>query len=238
MGEQARGGAGDVGVGVQERLERLHEVGLVLLVVGHQRLDRLGVEAVQLGRVLAHRRQQQPVGARVLERQHRVLVAGLGDVGRQQRLVAGAVEVDRIGGQARVADREREAVQARAQLAHDGVGDAAHLGVVGGRQQHDDVAAVDHGGQRAGRAGAGGALGGGQHAAAPVLVGGRVVVRRGRRSARSRRRRRSPARRRAPRCRRGRSPRDAARRSGSRPARPRRPARAPARARPRTRSAS
>ena len=49
-------------------------------------------------------------------------------------------------------------------------------------QQHDDVAlrvgrALEHGGQRAGRAGAGGALGGGQHAGAPVVVGGREVVR-------------------------------------------------------------
>ena len=90
------GGAGDVGVGVQERLERLHEVGLVLLVVGHERLDRLGEEALQLGGVLAHRRQQQPVGAGVLEREHASRSgAGLGDVGGQQRLVAGAVEVDR-----------------------------------------------------------------------------------------------------------------------------------------------
>ena len=177
MGEQTRGGAGDVGVGVEERLERLHEVGLVLLVVGHQRLDRLGVEAVQLGRVLAHGGQQEPVGASVLEGQHRVLGPRLGDVGGQQRLVARAVEVDGIGGQPRVPDREGEAVQARAQLAHDRVGDAAHLRLGGGRQQHDDVAAVDHGGQRAGSAGARGALGGGQHAAAPVLVGGRVVVR-------------------------------------------------------------
>ena len=49
------------------------------------------------------------------------------------------------------------------------------------RQQHDDVAlrvggAFEHGRERAGRAGAGGALGGGQDAGAPVVVGGRVVV--------------------------------------------------------------
>ena len=35
------GGAGDVAVGVEERLERLHQVGLVLVVVGHERRDRL-----------------------------------------------------------------------------------------------------------------------------------------------------------------------------------------------------
>ena len=37
--EEPRGGAGDVAVGVEERLERLHEVGLVLLVVGDERRD-------------------------------------------------------------------------------------------------------------------------------------------------------------------------------------------------------
>ena len=110
--EQALGGAGDVAVGVEERLERLHEVGLVLLVVGDERLDRLGVEALQLDRVLAHRRQQQPVGAGVLEGEQRrsSSAPGLGDVGGEQRLVAGAVEVDRVDRDARVADREREAV--------------------------------------------------------------------------------------------------------------------------------
>ena len=46
---------GHVAVGLEERLDRLHEVGLVLLVVGDERLDGLGVEALQLGRVLAHR---------------------------------------------------------------------------------------------------------------------------------------------------------------------------------------
>ncbi len=49
-------------------------------------------------------------------------------------------------------------------------------------QEHDDVAlrvgrALEHRGERAGGAGARGALGGGQHAGAPVVVGGRVVVR-------------------------------------------------------------
>ena len=49
-------------------------------------------------------------------------------------------------------------------------------------QQHDDVAlrvgrALQHRGERAGGAGAGGTLGRGQHAGAPVVVGGREVVR-------------------------------------------------------------
>ncbi len=163
-------------------LERLHQVCRVLLVVGDQRLDRLGVEALQLGRVLAHRRQQQPVGARLLEGQHRVRLTGLGDVRRQQRLVAGAVEVDRVGGQSRVPDREGEAVQARAQLERDRLGHAPHLGVGRRGQQDDDMAGpvaqrVDDSGQRAGRARAGGSLGGREHAAAPVLVGRGVVVR-------------------------------------------------------------
>src|SRR6476661_8490511 len=46
VGEQLLRGAGDVSVGLEEGLHRLHEVGLVLLVVGHERLDRLGVEAL------------------------------------------------------------------------------------------------------------------------------------------------------------------------------------------------
>jgi hypothetical protein len=100
---QARGGLGDVAVAVEERLERLHQVGRVLLVVGGQRLDGLGVEALQLGRVLTHGRQQQAVGAGRVEGQHgdglAALAGGLrlGDVGRQQRLVGGAVEVDGVG---------------------------------------------------------------------------------------------------------------------------------------------
>src|SRR5215218_5445894 len=57
----ARGGVGDVAVALQERLERLHEVGLVLLVVDDERLDRLGVEALELARVLAHRGEEQAV---------------------------------------------------------------------------------------------------------------------------------------------------------------------------------
>ena len=54
--------------------------------------------------------------------------------------------------------------------------------VLRGRQQHDDVAlrvgrALQHGRQRAGGAGARGTLGGGQDAGAPVVVGGREVMR-------------------------------------------------------------
>ena len=79
-------------------------------------------------------------------------------------------------------EREREAVHRRVQLARDPLGDAPQAGVLRGREQHDDVAlrigrAFQHRRQRAGGAGARGALGGGQHAGAPVVVGGRVVVR-------------------------------------------------------------
>ena len=49
VGEQALRGARDVAVGVEKGLQRAHQIGLVLLVVGDQRLDRLGVEALQLG---------------------------------------------------------------------------------------------------------------------------------------------------------------------------------------------
>ena len=47
--EEALGGAGDVAVGVEEGLDGRDEVGRVLLVVGDERLDGLGVEALQLG---------------------------------------------------------------------------------------------------------------------------------------------------------------------------------------------
>src|SRR5439155_494048 len=46
VGEQPLGGAGDVPVSLQEGLQRSDQIGLVLLVVGDERLDRLGVEAL------------------------------------------------------------------------------------------------------------------------------------------------------------------------------------------------
>jgi len=48
VGEEALGGAGDVAVGLEERLDRGDEVGGVLVVVGDERLHRLGVEALEL----------------------------------------------------------------------------------------------------------------------------------------------------------------------------------------------
>ena len=109
--------------------------------------------------------------------------ARLGDVGGQQRLVAGAVEVDGVGRDARVADREREAVQARRQLARDRLGDARD-----GRPPRPPAAAprpasCRRRGPPAGRPASPGALeraarsAARQHAPAPVVVGRRVVVR-------------------------------------------------------------
>ena len=68
------------------------------------------------------------------------------------------------------------------QLARDSLDDPAQPAVLRRREQHDDVAlrvgrASEHGRERARGAGAGGALGGGEHADAPVVVGGREVVR-------------------------------------------------------------
>ena len=246
VGVQPRGGAGDVAVGVEERLERLHEVGLVLLVVGDERRDRLVVEALQLGRVLAHRGQQQPVGAGVLEGEHATssLAGRVGDVGGQQRLVAGAVEVDRVVRDARVADREREAVQAGAQLARDRLGDAAHAVVVGGR------AAARRRGRRVGRGRCTAASEPGAPARAarsaaastrraPVVVGGREVV--GAHDDHGAAVGEVDARARPPRA--TMSPRSVTSRrrtraSGTRPGRPRTRGRARAGARPRRRSAS
>ena len=145
VGVEPLGGAGDVAVALEERLQRLHQVGLVLGVVGDERLHGLGVEALELGRVLAHGGEQEAVGAGVLEGQDLERVvdaggAGLGDVGGQQRLVAGAVEVDGVERDARVADGEREAVQRALELARDRLGDAADALVLRLRDEHDDLA--------------------------------------------------------------------------------------------------
>ena len=138
MGEQPLGGSRHVAVRLQEGLDGLHELGLVLLVVGHQRLDRLGVEALQLGRVLAHGGEQQPVGARLLEGEHRPLGVALGDVGRQQRLGAGTVQVDRV--RRGTAAPEREGVAGKRACSSRRTASARARGarVVGaGEQDHD-----------------------------------------------------------------------------------------------------
>src|SRR3954453_7085503 len=57
VGEQARGRLRHVAVVVQIGLHGFLELGLVLLVVGGERGERLLVEALQLSRVIAHRRQ-------------------------------------------------------------------------------------------------------------------------------------------------------------------------------------
>ena len=68
------------------------------------------------------------------------------------------------------------------QLARDGLGGAARLGVAARRREHEHLAGgvgghvVDRG-DRARGGGAGGALGGGEHAHAPVVLGRGVVVR-------------------------------------------------------------
>ena len=94
VGEEGLGGRGDVAVVVEVGLDGGDQLGLVLLVVGGQRRDGLVEEALELGRVLAQRRQQQPVGARLLEGERRAVLR-LADVGGQQRLLAGPVELRR-----------------------------------------------------------------------------------------------------------------------------------------------
>ena len=83
-----------------------HQLRPVLLVVGDQRRDRVRVEALQLGRVVAHRRQQQPVGAGGVEGQKPLFGPAVRrcDVGGQQRLGGGAVQVHRVERDAAVAD--------------------------------------------------------------------------------------------------------------------------------------
>ena len=83
---------------------------------------------------------------------------GLGDVGGQQRLLAGAVEVGGVGRGARVADGEGEAAERGLQLAGDDGGAAADgLGAVGGDEQDDHAgrgAEAGGRGRRAARPGA------------------------------------------------------------------------------------
>src|SRR5262249_2945101 len=77
--------------------------------------DRLPVEAFQLGRVIAHRRQQQAVGAGVLEGERREPFR-LADVDRQPGLAAGPVEVDGIGAAAAAPGGHVEAGEAVLEL--------------------------------------------------------------------------------------------------------------------------
>ena len=155
MGEQALRGAGDVAVGLEEGLDGLHEPRLVLLVVGDERLHRLGVEALQLGRVLAHGAQQQAVGARLLEGEHGPVGVALGHVGRQQRLGAGAVQVDRVRRGPAAPERERVAGERALQLAQDGLGGARGGRVVGAGQEDHDLGAHGLGARRQHGGGAG-----------------------------------------------------------------------------------
>ena len=72
-------------------------------------------------------------------------------------------------------------MQRALELARDRLGDAADALVLRFGDEHDDLAGAlglrgDDGGERAGRARAGGALGGGEHAGAPVVVAGGEVV--------------------------------------------------------------
>ena len=87
-------------------------------------------------------RQQQLVGAGVVVGEQRLVLVALDDVRREQRLVAGAVQVDRVARDAAAADREREAAEVRLQLAQHRRGDAPAGLAVGVRREHDDLVAV------------------------------------------------------------------------------------------------
>ena len=64
---------------------------------------------------------------------------GLADVDREPRLVAGAVEVDRVGGAAAVADRQVEAAEAVVELAGEPGRGAGEAVVVLGGDDHRDL---------------------------------------------------------------------------------------------------
>ena len=88
------------------------QVGLVLLVVGDERAHGLVVEALELGRV-AHVRQQQLVGPGLLVGELGALGVALDDVEREQRLVVGALEVQRVLDPAAAPQRGRRSRPAR-----------------------------------------------------------------------------------------------------------------------------
>ena len=111
---------GHVAVVVEEGLERSDQLGAVLLVVGDQRRDGLRVEALQLGRVLAHRGQQQPVGAGLLERElARSPRASATFAARSASAPARCRSAGSVAWRLR-ADRDHEAGQVRLELVQHG----------------------------------------------------------------------------------------------------------------------
>ena len=131
VGEQLGGGLGHVAVVLQIGLHAGHQLRLVLLVVGGERRQGLLVEALQLPGVLAHRREEQAVGAGVLEGEQREPL-GLGDVRGQESLLSGPVEVDGILGAAASSHGDGEARQRGDELALQPLRRARQVAVLGG----------------------------------------------------------------------------------------------------------
>jgi hypothetical protein len=175
MGEQGLGGRGDVAVVVEVGLDGGDELGLVLLVVGGERGDRLVEEALELGRVLAHRGEQQAVGAGLLERERRAAL-GLGDVGRHQGFLAGAIDLCGVLGVAAEAGGHCEAREGTPELVLDRLSGPFDRAGVGSGKQHRYLAPVlpRRRRQRAAAAGADGAQRQRQDAGPPIAGLGRV----------------------------------------------------------------
>ncbi len=148
--EQAPGRLRDVAVVLQVRLHGGHQVRLVLVVVGGERRERLLVEALQLARILAQRREQQAVRPRVLEGQQRVALR-LGDVDGQERLLARAIEVDRILRAPAVSHDHREPRQRGPQLPPQTLRRAREMRIVGSRDDRRHLGRIPlaQGAQRA-----------------------------------------------------------------------------------------
>ena len=130
--DQPRRGGVDVRIALEERRERPEQIGLVLLVVGDQRANRLVIEPPQLHRVV-HVGQQQLVGPGLLVAELDPLGLALDHVGREQRFVAGAMQLERVLAPTATPDREGEPGQSGFKLAQDRRdGPASHLAVAVG----------------------------------------------------------------------------------------------------------
>ena len=141
MGEEAPCGSRHASVLLEEGLQGPYELGLVLVVVGDERPERLLEETLQLTRVLVKRGQQEPVGAEVLEGQD-VIALRLGDVGCHQCLGSCPMQVDRIAGGPAARHRDRVARKRRLELAQHGFGEAARDPRVRPGNDQDELAAL------------------------------------------------------------------------------------------------
>ena len=139
VGEQLLGRGGDVAVVVQVGLDRLHQVGLVLVVVGDQRLRRSPRRSARARR--GPRSSPAAAGGRRRCPRRRAGCAPSASPTLAARRASwpGPEEVHRVGGDAAARDRDREPGQALLQLADQRLGRAREPLVLGGGDDRDDL---------------------------------------------------------------------------------------------------